>query len=477
MDRTHLDPPDLSVGELTEILGGRLTGEATARITGATHDSRLVEPGWLFCAVPGEHHDGAEFAAAAVTAGASAVLARTPLEVGVPTIVVEDVRAEMPRAAAVIHGNPASSLTLIGVTGTNGKTTVAAMLGDVLRGSNLATEVVGTLSGARTTPEATDLQALLAGFRDAGITHVVMEVSSHALSLHRVDCINFDVAVFTNLGRDHLDFHGNPEAYFAAKARLFSADMCRQAIVNLDDVHGRLLSDTTDVPVSGFSVDQLASLQMDGAGSAFEWRGHSVALPLPGRHNVSNALAAAEAAVAIGLSPAAVASALADLAQVPGRFEIVAGPTEASPSVVVDYAHTPDALENVLGAAGELLGPGGRLVVVFGCGGDRDREKRPLMGEVATRTADRVVVTSDNPRSEDPMGIIEQVLRGCDDSVVVEPDRRTAIRVALSGRGPADVVVIAGKGHETGQDFGDRVEPFDDRVVASEELRERGGGR
>ena len=182
-------------------------------------------------------------------------------------------------------------------------------------------------------------------------------------------------------------------------------------------------------------------------------------------------------AVASGLSPAAVASALADLAQVPGRFEIVAGPTEASPSVVVDYAHTPDALENVLGAAGELLGPGGRLVVVFGCGGDRDREKRPLMGEVATRTADRVVVTSDNPRSEDPMGIIEQVLRGCDDSVVVEPDRRTAIRVALSGRGPADVVVIAGKGHETGQDFGDRVEPFDDRVVASEELRERGGGR
>ena len=473
--------PVVTVADVARVVGGRVIGADGVRLEGVTHDSGQVRPGWLFCAVVGERHDGGEFAAEAVRAGAVAVLTQRELDLEVPQVLVRDARAAMAPAARVVHGDPASALTLVGVTGTNGKTTVVELLAQVLRADGARVATIGTLSGTRTTPEATDLHQRLAEFRREGFSHVVMEVSSHALEMHRVDGIVFDVAVFTNLGRDHLDFHGTQEAYFAAKARLFEVDRCERAVINTDDLHGRLLADTVEVPVEPCAVSELTDLQLSAAGSGpnrgsrFTWRNQVVELPLSGRHNVSNALAAAESARLLGVDEPVVAAALGALGTVPGRFEVLDSPPGA-PTVVVDYAHTPDALQNVLGAAAELRGDDGQLVVVFGCGGDRDRGKRPLMGAVATAGADGVVLTNDNPRSEDPQGIIDQVLTGCDDSVVVEPDRREAIARALHGRSSGDVVLIAGKGHEVGQVFADHTEEFDDRFVASELLHEMGGG-
>ncbi|MFV0315670.1 MAG: UDP-N-acetylmuramoyl-L-alanyl-D-glutamate--2,6-diaminopimelate ligase [Microthrixaceae bacterium] len=469
-------PSGAVLGELAAALGGELRGDASVRVSGATHDSRKVKPGWLFCAVEGELHDGIDFVDAAERAGATAVLAQRAPLTGLPFVLVDDVRCAMAEAAALIHGKPADALRIVGITGTNGKTTVASILGGLLTHHGSRTRVLGTLSGARTTPESTDLQEQLAAFVQDGTTHVVMEVSSHALSLHRVDGITFEVGVFTNLGSDHLDFHGNPEAYFQAKAGLFDAGRCVHAVLNIDDVHGRLLADAVEMPVSGFSVDAIEDLTTDSSGSRFTWRSQAVHLPLPGRHNVANALAAAESAAALGMGVEEIVAGLSAAEAVPGRFEVVRAMSDQV-TVVVDYAHTPDALQNALDAARGLVDPGGSLAVVFGCGGDRDRDKRPAMGSVATRGADRVVLTDDNPRSEDPVGIIEDILRGCDDSVVVQHDRRAAIHMAVSGAGAGDVVLIAGKGHETTQQYGDRVERFDDRVVVAEELRRLGGQR
>jgi UDP-N-acetylmuramoyl-L-alanyl-D-glutamate--2,6-diaminopimelate ligase len=278
--------------------------------------------------------------------------------------------------------------------------------------------------------------------------------------------------VFTNLGRDHLDFHGTEEEYFAAKATLFTPEHAARAVVNLDDVHGRLLRDAGAIPTEGYSLDDLGDLESGPRGSTFTWRGHRVELGLPGRHNVANALAAAEAALLLGLPEESVAAALSSVPQVPGRFEAVGGP--GGPAVVVDYAHTPDALANALSAASSLRGDGGTRWVVFGCGGDRDARKRPEMGRVATEMADRVVVTTDNPRSEDPLRIIEAIRSGCVGEHLVEADRRRAIHLAVSSASPGDVVLIAGKGHEQGQVFAEVTEPFDDRVVAAEALADSG---
>jgi len=466
--------PPLTAGALAATIGAALVGDPTVELLDATHDSRRAGPGVLFCCVPGEHHDGHDFAASAVAAGASAVLCSRRLDLAVPQLVVDDPRAAMALAAAAVHHHPSDALTVIGVTGTNGKTTVVTMLGALLAHAGRTVEAIGTLTGARTTPESTDLQAQLAEFRDRGVTHVAMEVSSHALELHRVDATHFAVAVFTNLGEDHLDFHRTPEAYFAAKARLFEAGRCDVAVINVDDVHGRLLRDAASVPVVPYSVEGLDSLDLRGDGSSFTWRGHSVELAAPGRHNVANALAVAEAARALGVAEHDIVAGLAGAPAVPGRFERV---DEGQPfAVVVDYAHTPDALENVLTAARELVavtdtGPG-RLIVVFGCGGDRDAAKRPAMGRVVTERADVAIVTNDNPRSEDPLRIISEIRSGCVHEPIVEPDRRAAIRLALASAATGDVVVIAGKGHEQGQQFSDRTEAFDDRLVAAEELRE-----
>ena len=463
----------MDIARLTAELPGALLVAGPADgggvVSGVSHDSRAVTPGDLFCCVRGARVDGHERAPEAVAAGAAALLCDHWLDLPVPQIVVTDTRLAMAAAAAAVYGHPSESLVVAGVTGTNGKTTTVHLLRAVLERAGRRSAVIGTLTGARTTPEAPELQRRLAGLRAEGVEAVAMEVSSHALALHRVDGTRFRVAVFTNLSAEHLDFHTSMEDYFQAKARLFTPELADAAVVNVDDPRGRLLRDAAVIPTRGFSVDDLEGLEVGRTVSRFRWRGQEVEVPLGGRFNVSNALAAAEAAVTLGVEPSTVAEGLAGAASVPGRFEVVDVGQEFG--VVVDYAHTPDGLERLLDTARELIGDG-RLLLVFGCGGDRDRAKRPLMGAVAGRLADRVVLTSDNPRSEDPAVIISEVRSGFDDirTLVVEPDRRRAIALALEAARPGDLVVIAGKGHEAVQLIGDRTLAFDDRAVARELL-------
>ena len=442
-------------------------------------DSRAVEPGSLFCCVRGEHADGHDYAAAAVAHGAHALLVDHALtlaaEVAVPQLRPADLRVAMARASAAVSGAPSRAMTVVGVTGTNGKTTTTFLLRNVFVEAQRRAEVLGTLSGARTTPEAPDLQRWLAARRGEGVDTIAMEVSSHALALHRVDATWFSAAVFTNLSRDHLDFHDTMESYFEAKARLFTPELTAQAIVNLDDPYGRLLRDAATVPTIGYGLADAEALRVGASGSTFRWRGHGVALPIGGRFNVSNALAAAETARALGLDPAVIAAGLSRPITVPGRFEAIDEGQDFR--VLVDFAHTPDALEHVLVAAREVAGEH-RVHVMFGCGGDRDRTKRPAMGEVAARLAHRVVLTEDNSRHEATADIIDAVQQGfrrvptpLATALLIEPDRRAAVALTLAGAGPGDVVVLAGKGHETTQTVGDTVTPFDDREVARDALR------
>jgi UDP-N-acetylmuramoyl-L-alanyl-D-glutamate--2,6-diaminopimelate ligase len=451
-------------------------GDAAVEVTAVTHDSRAVVPGALFCCVPGDRADGHDFAPEAIERGAVALLGARPLGLGVPEVRVADVRAAMGPAAAAVHGHPSGAMAVVGVTGTNGKTTTTWLLQAILEAAGRPTGLIGTLSGSRTTPEAPDLQARLAELRDEGRRAVAMEVSSHALALHRVDGTRFAVAVFTNLGRDHLDFHESLEDYFAAKARLFSPELAERAVVGLDDAHGRLLRDAALIPTVGYSLVDVDDLELRPRSSTGRWRGHRFVVPLGGAFNVRNGLAAATAALELGVDEATIVAGLAAAPPVPGRFEAVA--LEAPFAAIVDYAHTPDALEALLAAARSVTGEG-RLLVVFGCGGDRDRTKRPAMGEVAARLADVVVVTSDNPRSEDPAAIAAAVREGAAGPawVTTELDRRTAIAMALAEARPGDVVVVAGKGHETTQDADGTVVPFDDRAVVAEEWARLGGGR
>lgn len=457
-----------------DLPGAVLLGTGAVDVRDVTHDSRQAGPGTVFCCVRGAHHDGHDHAAEAVAAGAVALLTERRLDLDVPQVVVENVRAAMGPFAASVHGHPSRDLVVTGVTGTNGKTTTVHLLHAVFTAAGWPTEVIGTLTGARTTPEATDLQRQLARWRDQGVRAVAMEVSSHALALHRVDGTRFACAVFTNLGRDHLDFHGTLERYFAAKAELFTPRLTARAVVNVGDPHGRLLVDSALVPTTPYSLDDATEVVANADGSSFTWRGHRVRTRLGGRFNVANAVAAATTGVALGLPEQVVIDGLADAPAVPGRFEVV---DEGQPfRVVVDYAHTPDGLEGLLGAARELAGPR-RVLVVFGCGGDRDQDKRPAMGAVAEAAADVVVLTSDNPRSEDPAAIIDAVRSGmrARRTARVEPDRRRAIASALATAQPGDVVVVAGKGHERTQVTGSDEAPFDDRAVVRELLRAGAG--
>lgn len=434
----------------------------------ATHDSRQVAAGWLFCCVPGETVDGHDYAESAVAAGAAALLVERELAVDVPQIVVDDVRTAMGWAAAILHGHPSSALTVVGVTGTNGKSSVVQLLCDVFTGAGQRADLIGTLKGARTTPESTDLQRLLAQAVKTETKVVAMEVSSHALSLKRVVGTRFSAAIFTNLGRDHLDFHHTVENYFSAKSELFTATYTDCAVINADDPHGQRLLDSADVAELSrcmvYSLENVHDLTFDGSVSRFGWRGFNVDLPLAGAHNVSNALAAATAASELGVSDDIVVAALNATAPVRGRFELV---ERGQPfHVAVDYAHSPDALEAALMAARQAAGSA-NVVVVFGCGGDRDAQKRPEMGRIAERGADSVIVTSDNPRSEDPLAIMDAIGSGFDRvaDVVFEVDRRAAIGKALTLAEPGDVVLIAGKGHETYQTIGNETFDFDDRQV------------
>ena len=438
--------------QLASLLGGldvlESRGDVTVDVRSVTHDSRQVVPGSLFCCVPGVTADGHDHAPAAVDAGAVALLCERLLPVEATQIRVATTRRSMGPVAAAFHGHPSRRLQVAGVTGTNGKTTVTWLLRSVLEAAGRSTGLIGTLSGARTTPESTDLQALLARLLDEGRQAVAMEVSSHALSQHRVDGTWFGVVGFTNLSQDHLDYHGDMEAYFAAKASLFTPAFAEVGVVNADDPWGRRLLDEAVIDMRPFSV------RSDFAGDA--------------GFQAANVACAAAMAEVLGVDADTVAAGLEGAEPVPGRYEQVdAGQPFA---VVVDYAHTPAALEAVLQTARRETD--GRVLLVFGCGGDRDRGKRPLMGRVAAELADYAVLTDDNPRSEDPVDIMTAVLAGVPlrRSVLVEPDRRAAIALALEAARPGDVVVIAGKGHETGQTTGDTTVPFDDRQVARELL-------
>src|SRR5829696_9146468 len=456
------------LASLAPAVGGEVRGDGATTVTDVVLDTRKVVPGALFCCVPGSRVDGHDLAGKALDAGAAALCVQRPLPLEAPQLVVGAVRDALAPLAATFFQHPSDRFDLVGVTGTNGKTTTTYMLEAVFRAAGRVPGVLGTVEvrvgderrpAVHTTPEAPDLQRLLADMADAGVQAAAMEVSSHGLALHRVDGTRFKAAIFTNLTQDHLDFHADLEDYYQAKRRLFTRAFTPLAVVNLDDPHGRLLAGTAEVEVvtTGTAADAAwrataVAASLDGASfrvvsPAGE---RPVRLRLAGHFNVANALGALAAADAVGIDLDTAVAGLEALAGVPGRFERV--------------------------DAGQPF-TGGRVIVVFGCGGDRDRARRPLMGEIAGRLADVAVVTSDNPRSEDPAAILAQVAEGVGratgpDGFLVEVDRRAAIRAALAMAGPGDAVLLAGKGHEQGQELaGGRKIPFDDRRVAAEELR------
>jgi UDP-N-acetylmuramoyl-L-alanyl-D-glutamate--2,6-diaminopimelate ligase len=469
-------------------------GETDIHLGSIVHDSREVTPGALFCCIAGAKSDGHDHAPDAVRAGAVALLVERMLPVAAPQMRVDSVRGVLGPLCSRFYGRPSRALRVLGVTGTNGKTSTTYLLEAIARANGERVGVIGTVEARidgvvvplrHTTPEATDLQALLARMHERAVDTVAMEVSSHALDQRRVDGTRFAAVTFTNLTHEHLDYHPSVEAYFEAKASLFAPRFSSRAAINIDDPRGVALRDRAlarGLQVCTFSIDDVTAdvyardvllrrdeTLFDLVDARNDHHG-VVRSPLVGRFNVSNALAAAATALLVGYSFEAVLAGLGAPVRVPGRFERVA--TRRDFAVLVDYAHTPDALASVLGAARSLV-DGGKLVVVFGCGGDRDRTKRPLMGAVATRLADVAILTSDNARSEDPSAIAGDVLEGVPsdrDAPIVELDRRAAIRAALRGARAGDVVVIAGKGHETGQTSDGVTTPFDDRVVAAEEL-------
>jgi len=488
----------MRLGDLAaSVPGARLEGDESLEVTAVTFDSRRVVPGGLFVAIRGLTRDGLRFAPEAVARGAVAIAAETKPEIDVPWLQVRDAREALGRLAATLLGEPAGALELVGITGTNGKTTTAALLEAALGAAGRRVGLVGTVNhriagraipAQHTTPESSDLLGLLAEMREAGCDSAVLEVSSHALALKRVQECRFKVAVFTNLTRDHLDFHGDMESYFAAKRELF-ASLLRPdgwAILNADDPRAEDLAAASRGRVWTYALDGQADvvardLELGLKGSSFTAltpRGEiALRSPLLGRFNVSNLLAALAAGLALDLPAETLGASLGSFPGVAGRMERV----EAGQpfTVIVDYAHTDDALRSLLEAVREL-GPR-RVITVFGCGGDRDRSKRPLMGAVAARMSDAVVLTSDNPRSEPPEAILDEIQRGmngrrADDRHVI-PDRREAIARALSLAEAGDAVVIAGKGHETQQVLRDRSVPFDDRQVVRDLLAPRTTGR
>lgn len=493
-------PTPLALAAVARVAGAATpTGAEDLPITGISLDSRRVQAGDLYAALPGAQAHGASFAQQAAASGAVAVLTdaagralvgEVP-DLDLPVLVVDDPRVVLGAVASAIHGDPAASLRTIGVTGTQGKTTVTRLIDAGLLGAGVRSAVVGTVGtrivGAEvktslTTPEAPDLHGLFARMRELDVAACAMEVSSHALVMGRVDGVVLDVAVFTNLGRDHLDFHADLDDYFAAKASLFTPQRARLGLVCVDDEHGRRLVAEAQIPTRSYAVDgpadwTVTDVEESADGSRFLVLGPTgqrvrAACPLPGRFNIANTLAAIAAAAEAGFPEQVVADAIAASGGVPGRLEQIA--TDRDLSVIVDYAHKPDAVDAVLRTLRPVTR--GRLTIVIGAGGDRDRGKRPIMGQLAAELADVVIVTDDNPRSEDPALIRAEVLAGA--RAAERPglrleeigDRHEAIRVAIAGAGPGDVVVIAGKGHESGQDVAGVVQPFDDREVARDVL-------
>ena len=486
------EPPAIPLETLGDAVGARERPHPVpVVVTDLAYDARLVTPGTLFACVPGEHADGHDFAEQAVERGAVALLVERALDLDVPQLVVPDARLGMALAADVFFRTPTRELEVAGVTGTNGKTTTAFLLYSILAAAGRRPGLLGTVEMrvggerrpvTRTTPEAIDLQRIFRELLDAGDRSCAMEASSHASELKRLVGTRFRALAFTNLSQDHLDFHGTLEAYYDAKRRLFTepdVDGHRPpAAVNVGDPHGRRLADElralsgsvlTFGLVDGADV-RPEQLELTPSSTSFRAAGLSVRPRLRGRFNVENVLGAIAAARLLEIADDAIVRGIEHVGGVPGRFESL---DEGQPfAVLVDYAHTPEALENVLAEARRLAS--GSLVCVFGCGGDRDRAKRPLMGEVVARLADRAIVTSDNPRSEEPLAIIEEIRAGMAGGEEVEPDRAVAIARAVEEAEEGDVVVIAGKGHEQGQELRDRTIPFDDREVARDALRRLG---
>jgi UDP-N-acetylmuramoyl-L-alanyl-D-glutamate--2,6-diaminopimelate ligase len=448
----------VSALEPLEVLGG-----TSIEVSDLAYDARAVGPGALFFAVPGARADGHDFAPEALQRGAVALVVERALDLPVPQVVVADARAAMAPAADVFFGEPTRDLEVVGVTGTSGKTTTSFLLFAILAAAGRRPGLLGTVEArvggerrgvVRTTPEAVDLQRILREMLDAGDRSCAMEASSHASVLHRLDRVRFRVLVFTNLSQEHLDFHGDMESYFEAKRQLFLAEPRPLAVVNVGDEYGRRLALELPDAIT-FSAAEADAL--DG-----------INLRLRGRFNVENALGALFAARAVGIEDDAIRRGLESVRGVPGRFESV---DVGQPfHVIVDYAHKPDALEKVLGAARELAGER-RVICVLGAGGDRDRGKRAVMGRLASQLADVAIVTSDNPRSEDPEAIAAEIVAGAERGVEVELDRGAAIGRAVELAEPGDVVLIAGKGAEQGQEFAERTVPFDDREAAKEALR------
>ncbi|CAB4962619.1 unannotated protein [freshwater metagenome] len=446
-------------------------GSLDAVVRDITHDSSQVSGDSLFCCVVGDHTDGHEFAQAALDAGASALLVERELPLKCTQIVVADSRRAMGEISSAFYGHPSQKMRVVGITGTNGKTTTSHLLGAIFRQQGLKTEVFGTLSGVRTTPESCDLQRSLWQAANAGVEAVVMEVTSHALVLQRIIGTSFNAVVFLNLSPEHLDFHKTLEQYFAAKASLFDKKYSSLAIINRDDVHGQLLLDTTEINTVSFGLDDVKNIDVTAMSHSYVWRKKTVHVPVGGKFNVSNSLAAATVAASLGVDIIDIISGLAATGTVAGRFQSISN--GAPFDVIVDYAHTPDALQRLLDTTREIITPGGKIILVFGCGGNRDKAKRPLMGAIAEAHADCVIVTSDNPRSEEPMDIAHEIISGIKhvehrSAVIVELDRRSAIELAFMTARKGDVVIIAGKGHETTQTIGNQVLPFNDAQVANE---------
>lgn len=478
--------------QLVELLPEvKLSSAASAIVEGITYDSRQVRPGYIFVALSGQHEDGSRFVVDAAERGAVALLTEKTMRApaGMCRLLVPDARDAMARLSAGIYGHPDESLNLIGITGTNGKTSTAFMCKAILDAANQKAGLIGTvhyvlgrrmIPAMRTTPEAPELQAMLAEMLDDGCGAAVMEVSSHAIDQKRVAHMDFDAAIFTNLTPEHLDYHKTLEAYFEVKRRLFESLMQSRkkpvAIINVDDAYGcRLASELGQIDVLTYGFSDRADVRVEGLdmhpyGVSFKiaspWGSAAFEMPLIGKFNVSNALGAITACAAQGISLELAGRALFQMEAVPGRLERISNPGGAS--IFVDYAHTSDALEQVLKSLKSWL-PDRRIGLVFGCGGDRDQSKRPMMGKVARERADFVVLTNDNARSEDPAAIIDQILSGMHDSgcsaVAIELDREAAIAAALDWAKPNDVVLVAGKGHETCQEIGHTVFPFDDRAT------------
>jgi UDP-N-acetylmuramoyl-L-alanyl-D-glutamate--2,6-diaminopimelate ligase len=484
-----LESRAIELETLSQAVGaGRIVNQAPTEIADLAYDARLVTPGALFACVPGLKADGHDYADAAIAAGAVALLVERPLDLPVPQLVVDDVRAAMGLAADVFFGHPTEELEVAAVTGTNGKTTTAFLLYAILAAAGRRPGLLGTVESriggerravVRTTPEAIDLQRTFREMVDAGDRSCAMEASSHGSELKRLLGVRFAALVFTNLSQDHLDLHGTLEAYFDAKRRLFVEPGVHgrrpPAAINVGDEHGRRLAAEVralgEAPLTFGLTDaaevRAEDLDLTHAGARFQAGGVSIRTRLRGRFNVENVLGAVAASRLLGIEDAAIVRGVEHVAGVPGRFEAV---DEGQPfALLVDYAHTPEALENVLTEARRLATR--RVICVFGCGGDRDRAKRPLMGAAVSRLADLAIVTSDNPRSEEPLAIIAEILAGMDGDYEVEPDRAAAIARAAEEAGDGDVVIVAGKGHEQGQEFAGRTIPFDDRDVARDALR------